>query len=86
MLCKEETPADEQVALTSDEYLCRSCHGDLRTFKRTRPLHLWVTPTAWSSTKQMLRDQYDTQRSLLGELSVEYDEIAPLPSRQFHDE
>lgn len=86
MLCKKETPTDERVTLASGEYLCRPCHGDLRTFKRTRPLQLWVTPAAWPSTQQMLRNQYDTQRSLLGELSVEYDEISPLPSRQSHDE
>ena len=83
LFCKQHTPETDRIELDSGsgEYLCRSCLGDLRTFKRTRDVHLWTTPPAVSSVQTAVTEQYEDRESALGRLHVEEERLRPLPSR-----
>ncbi len=81
VFCKRPTEGGERIELASDEYLCRSCHRDLRTFKSALPVHLWATPATRPSIEDALAEQYDHRRSALGAAIVEYDDLPVLPSR-----
>lgn len=81
VFCKRPTESGDRINLASGEYLCRSCHRDLRTFKRALPVHLWVTPPSWPSIEDALAKQYEDRRSELGAAIVEYDDLPVLPSR-----
>ena len=83
LFCKQPTAETDRIELDSGsgEYVCRSCLGDLRTFKRTRDVHLWTTPMTVSSVQTAVTEQYEDRESALGRLHVEEDRLRALPSR-----
>jgi len=80
--CKQAPPEDVRIPVGEHEYLCPTCLGDLRWFKRYQLVELFYDTSLEPTIKRILTDHWDAARA---ELLATHDgdpDLVPLPRRK----